>query len=209
MNRIVNAGLPRAGVACLIAVVAFLSCPEASAQGWLAGGSTGIARQYDYEVGGPIDTRDDTDTAFRVFGGYMFLPVLGVALSYVDLGMPEYDGSANGGFTDELDADGYDFSLIAGWAPGTQKRLSLFGTVGLFKWSQDVHYVDNSGTYDYSDDGTSFCYGAGAEVVFGTAAKWGAHFHYQFFSDVGDEDNSGHQYDRSFISLGVDYRFGR
>jgi hypothetical protein len=32
---------------------------------------------------------------------------------------------------------------------------------------------------------------------------------YPRFFDVGDENNSGHEYDRSMISVGVDYRFGR
>jgi len=89
-------------------------------------------------------------------------------------------------------------------------RPIVVATVGAFFWKQDVHYVDPSGTFDYNDSGTSLSYSAGAEFNFGGAgAKWGAHFDYQVFMDVGDENNSGHQYDRSFVSLGVDYRFGR
>jgi OOP family OmpA-OmpF porin len=182
----------------------------AAAQGWLVGGSAGVAKQYDYSVGGEIATHDDTDTAYRVFGGYMFSGNFGAAVSYVDLGTPKYDGPAFGGFTDQLSADGWDASFIAGWAPGQQKRFSLIATVGAFFWKQDVHYVDPSGTFDYNDSGTSLSYSAGAEFNFGGAgAKWGAHFDYQVFMDVGDENNSGHQYDRSFVSLGVDYRFGK
>jgi hypothetical protein len=44
-------------------------------------------------------------------------------------------------------------------------------------------------------------------VAIGAAAKWGVHLNYQMFTDVGDEDNSGHEYDRSFIALGFNYRF--
>jgi hypothetical protein len=42
----------------------------------------------------------------------------------------------------------------------------------------------------------------------GTSA-WGINFEYQLFKDVGDANNSGHEYDRDMISVGVDYRFGR
>jgi hypothetical protein len=195
------------GIAVVLA--ASFACSEASAQGWLAGASAGVATQYDYEVGGPIANSDETDTAFRAFGGYMFMPVLGVALSYVDLGDANYDGPAFGGFTDKLGADGFDLSLIAGWAPGSQKLFSLFGTVGIFRWQQDVHYQDPSGVYPYDDSGTSLSYGIGGEFALGEGGKYGVHIDYQIFTDVGDPDNSGHQYDRSFASVGFDYRFGR
>jgi hypothetical protein len=43
-------------------VAADLACLQASAQGWLAGASVGMAKQHDYEVGGPIDHRGRADT---------------------------------------------------------------------------------------------------------------------------------------------------
>ena len=190
-------------------IAAALFCQEASAQGWLAGASGGTTTQYDYSVGGPIAVSDDSDTGYRAFGGYLFMPVVGAVVSYVDLGTMKYDGPAFGGFTDSLDADAIDISVIAGWAPGSQDHLSFFGTVGMFHFNQDVHYVDDSGVYDYSDSGWSFSYGAGAEYTIGAEAKWGVHLNYQMFTGVGDEDNSGHEYDRSLIAVGFDYRFGK
>jgi OOP family OmpA-OmpF porin len=196
-------------VAGIVLAVSGSFTGAAAGPGWLVGGSAGVAKQYDYSVGGPIENTDDTDTAYRIFGGYMFSGNFGGALSYVDLGTPKYDGPAFGGFTDELPADGWDLSFIAGFCPGDQKRFSLFATVGAFFWNQDVHYVDPSGVYDYADSGTSLSYSAGAEFNFGEGAAWGVHFDYQVFTDVGDENNSGHQYDRSFASIGAHYRFGR
>jgi OOP family OmpA-OmpF porin len=192
-----------------VVVAALLFASTAAAQEWLVGGSFGPAQQYDYSVGGPIANSDDTDDAYRLFGGYQFGKYFAVITSYVDLGAPSYDGPAWGGFTDELSADGVDFSLVTGWAPGGQDRLNLFGTIGMFRWKQDVHYVDPSGVYDYEDSGTSFSYGVGSEIHIGSTGKLGVHFEYQFFKDVGDENNSGHEYDRSMISTGIDYRFGR
>lgn len=181
----------------------------AEAQSWMAGTSVGVAKQYSYEVGGPIDNRDETDTALRVFGGYQFHPNMAVVVSYVDLGAGNYDGPAFGGFTDKLTADGFDFSFVGGFAPGEQKRFRTFGTIGLFRWKQKVSYRDTSGFYPYDDSGTSLSFGLGCEVTIDEGGHWGVHFDYQRFKDVGDKNNSGHEYDRSMLSVGVQYRFGK
>jgi hypothetical protein len=205
----------RSTVGSIVAAAAFcaLACAplQATAQGWLTGGTVGTAKQHDYEVGGPVATRDESDAGVRIFGGYMISPMQGVVASYVDFGTDYYDGPAFGGFTDSLDADGIDISYLVGWAPGAQQRVSVFGTVGVFSWDQDVTFTDTTGTFEYADKGTSFSVGFGTEInmsASGTSA-WGINFEYQLFKDVGDANNSGHEYDRDMISVGVDYRFGR
>jgi len=187
--------------------LALLLTSCATPGGWLAGGACGPTQQHNYEVGGTISTFDDGDVGCRMFGGYLFTPIQGVVVSYVDLGEPKYDGPAFGGFTDKLSASGIDASYIIGFAPGQQERFTVFSTIGAFTWKQDVQYVDTSGTYNYNDDGTSLSYGIGSEISLGTGAKWGLHFEWQRFTDVGDNSNSGHEYDRDMISVGVDYRF--
>ena len=198
--------------AAALAVISFASVPlKAQAQSWIAGGTVGTAIQNDYEVGGPIATRDDSDAGLRVFGGYMISPMQAVIASYVDLGTAYYDGPAFGGFTDFLDADGIDISYVVGWAPGSQQRIAVFGTVGVFSWKQDVTYTDPTGTFVYGDDGSSFSVGFGTEINLSSdgTSQWGINVEYQLFKDVGDFNNSGHEYDRSMFSVGVDYRFGR
>jgi opacity protein-like surface antigen len=120
-----------------------------------------------------------------------------------------YAGPDFGGFTDHLDAEGFDISYIVGWAPGSQTRFAIFGTVGVFAWDQDVLYRDASGVYPFQDEGTSFSMGLGTE--FKLTDEFGIHLEYQLFKDVGDDGlgGSGHEYDRDVISLGVAYRFGR
>jgi hypothetical protein len=193
-----------------VAMICAATALEASAIDWLVGGAIGQAEQYDYSVGGPIDNEDDTDTAYRISGGARFHPNIGVTVSYLDLGEPSYDGPAFGGFTDELEATGWDFSVVAGLAPGQQTMFTVFGMVGLFVWEQDVHYVDPSGTYDYNEDGESLSYGGGlAFRPGGDGSPFAIHAAYQYFQDVGDEDNSGHEYDRSLFEFGVDYLIGK
>ncbi len=178
---------------------------SAFAEGWFAGGSVGQATQQEYSIGGPITTIEDSDTSARIFGGYMVSPIQGIVASYVDLGEPEYAGPAFGGFTDSLSADGFDISWIIGWAPGSQERVTVFGTLGVFAWDQEVDYTDGTGTFEYKDEGTSFSYGVGTSA--GSSA-WGIHLAYQLFKNVGDERNSGQEHDRDVLTVGARYRFG-
>jgi hypothetical protein len=183
-----------------------LWCASADAQSWVGGASVGSARQHDYEVGGPISHRDESATAYRIFGGYTFAKHYAAVLSYVDFGEPEYSGPAFGGFTDRLKASAIDMSLIAGFAPGEQKLVNVFGMVGLFRFSQDVHYVDPGEIYDGTDTGVRFSYGTGVQLNLGPV--WAMHVAFQRFPRVGDKNNSGHEYTRDLIDLGFDYRFG-
>jgi OmpA-OmpF porin, OOP family len=203
-----HASLLRYGFRMMAVVAGLVMAQGVAAQSWVVGASVGSAEQYDYSVGGTIDDSHETDTGFRVFGGYFFHPNFGGVLSFVDLGKPRYAGPAFGGFTDSLSADGVDLSMVAGWAPGAQSIARVFGTVGLFRWQQNVHYVDGSGTYDYHDKGMSVSFGGGVEFGFGKGGAWGMHIAYQLFKDVGENANSGHKYDRSLLDVGVEYRFG-
>lgn len=201
----------RAGTALALLMLGIASLPlQAHAQGWMAGGAIGVAKQQDYEVGGPISMRDDTDTASRISGGYLVTPTQGVIVSLIDFGTPQYAGPSFGGFTDSLDANGIDVSYFIGFTPGAQERVSLFGTVGVIRFNQDVTLTDATGTFKYKDDGTSFSLGLGTEINLGAdgAPAWSLGVQYQLFKDVGETINSGHEYDREMISVGVNYRFG-
>jgi hypothetical protein len=183
----------------------------ATAQGFVAGGGLGVANQQKYVVAGPVESYDDNDSAYRVFGAFMVSPNMGVVASYVDLGKTHYEGPESSFYSDDLEVSGIDMSYIINWAPGAQRRLSFFGTAGLFVWDQKVTYQDNSGSIDYSDDGSSFSLGLGANLNLGAegSGRWGIHVEYQLFKNVGDENNSGHEYDRDMITAGINYRFGR
>ena len=193
------------GRALFVGVVLLVAAGDASAQGWMAGAQVGQSKTYDYSVGGPIDDLDDSDTSWRVFLGYEFTRFFGGAVSYVDLGEMTAAGPAFGGFTDVLEATGWEVSAL-GMLP-VNERWGFYGNVGAFRWEQDVHYVDPTGVYDYDDSGTSPTVGVG--VNFDVLPKTlGVHVGYHRFFDVGDEDNSGHEYDRSMIAAGLSWSFG-
>lgn len=184
---------------------------DANAQGWFAGGAAGINQQQDYSVAGGFTRNDDSDAALRLIGGYMISPIQGVVASYVDLGTLTYEGPAFGGFRDTFDATGIDVSYIIGWAPGEQERVSIFGTVGVFDWDQDVRFNDTTGSFKFRDEGTSFSLGFGTEINLSAdgANPLGINVAYQLFKDVGDGSNSGVELDRDMVTVGITYRFGR
>lgn len=208
MNRSKSRHLIHAVCASLTLMAALPG--SAHAQGWIVGASVGAAKQHDYDIGAPIANPDDTDTAFRLFGGYQISPMQAVIASFVDLGKARYSGPSLGGFSDSLDADGIDVSYVVGWTPGEQNRVAVFGTVGVLSWDQDVSLTDAAIDFQAHDEGTSFSFGFGAEVNLSAdgSSPWGVHFDYQIFKDVGSEDNSGQELDRDSISVGVSYRFG-
>jgi hypothetical protein len=196
-----------------IAVIALAASPLcASAQGWFAGGTVGQAQQDDYSIGGPISVRDDTDTAYRVFGGFMISDIQGVIASYVDLGTAYYSGPAFGGFTDRLSAEGFDMSYYIGWPPGDQDRVRIFGTLGVFAFDQDLVFTElgTSTSYRDKDDGAGLSLGLGVEINLDAAGEnpWSIVAQWQLFKDVGDVNFSGHEHDRQMLSVGVRYRLG-
>jgi len=201
----------RTAGALLLASALSLGAPlRAEAQVWIAGASGGLAKQNDYDIGVPIENADDSDAAFRIFGGYQVSSMQAVIASYVDLGAAQYSGPALGGFADSLEADGIDVSYVVGWAPGDQNRFSLFGTVGVLSWDQDVSLTDSTIDFEASDDGTSLSLGFGVEVNMKAdgSSPWGVHFNYQLFKDVGTVESSGQELDREIAAVGVSYRFG-
>lgn len=125
------------------------------------------------------DILNETDSGFKLFGGYTLSPNLGVELAFVDLG--EFSSG-------NLEQDGLSVHLL-GYLPVSQS-FDLFGKVGFFNWE-----VRASGL---TDTGTDISYGFGGEVrvsnQLAIRAEW------ETYDDVsgGDVD---------LFSLGLSLRF--
>jgi len=196
--------------AVAIALAGISATASAQSPGWIAGAAFGQASLQDYDIGGEVTTSDDSDDSMRIFGGYMISPMQGVVVSWIDLGMARFEGTTPGGsFFNFLDAEGYDISYVVGWAPGSQTRVSVFGSVGVFAWDQDALYIDTTLAPPFQDEGTSFSMGLGTKIRL--TEEIGIHLEYQLFKDVGDDGlgGSGQQFDRDVVSLGVVVGFGK
>ena len=178
----------------------------AAAEGpWIGGATIGQAAIQDYELEAESDTRlDDTDAGWRVFLGYKFNESFGVGVSYLDLGTLEAAGTAFGGFTDEIEA-----TALEAWVMGIlpiNEQFSLFGTLGVFSWDQEVIYSDSFEDFRGDVDGSGFAFGVGA--TYWLNEDFGVHATWHRYPDVGDRNITGHENDRDLYGIGVVFTFG-
>ncbi len=173
-----------------VALAALFFVPEAHA-GFLVGASVGQAGADIQEANADFN---EQDAGFSARIGYRFMKFVGVEASYVDFGNPQ--GEVAAGLDLESEASGYSLFAV-GTIPIT--RLELFGKVGYFDWDLDGEL--SNGT-KFSDDGSSFSYGAGFGVH--VLGPFYVRAEYEVFQiKVTDTDES----ELSMFTLGADWRF--
>ena len=162
----------------------------------------GAAAQADFTPGfyagaslgeGSIDVSgvDDSDTALKVFGGYMFSEHFGVEAAYIDGGSI---GERTAFEHISVDTSVLNASAIGRYA--LNEAFALFGKAGLARYEVDgVMRVDNESfrfTVPVLESGTEFSFGFGGEYNFG---QFGLRAEYEVIEDF------------SFLSFGGMYRF--
>jgi OOP family OmpA-OmpF porin len=183
-------------LASVIALSGF--APQAAAQSFV-GGSLGQS-DIDSDITAGLITSgsvDGKDTAWKLFGGYMFNRHFGIEGAYVDLGEVSYSGTffgapVTGG---KVEVNGFNIAALGSY-PLTDE-FSIFGKIGLFLW--DVKASDTTGGAPFSDkaDGTDISFGLGVGYNFsrnlGVRAEWE-----RFELDDTDAD---------LLSIGIVWRF--
>ncbi|MEJ2603943.1 MAG: outer membrane beta-barrel protein [Gammaproteobacteria bacterium] len=130
--------------------------------GWYVGGSVGrAALELDVGDQSGVFAFDESDTAWKIFGGYVLdLPLidLGVEGGYVDFGTPSASISA---VDVEFDPTGWNLWGVAGFDLGP---VGVFGKIGYVAW--DVEGETSGAVREsFSDDGTDIAYGVGAKFM--------------------------------------------
>jgi len=139
-----------------------LSVSAAHAGGIYIGGGVGAATIKD-SPSNPSGTQfNESDAAYKVFGGYRFdwLPIVSLSgeVGYRDLGNPS-NGAA------EYKVDGFDYAALAGLGLGP---VELFARVGGMQYNLDKT-VNGTKT---SFDGSAPVYGVGARFsLFGIGVR--------------------------------------
>lgn len=160
---------------------------------------------------------DDTDTAWKIQGGYRFNTNLAIEGGYAKLGEMRYGATitapAASAGTVKLDMDGWNLDLV-GRLPFSDS-FTGFAKIGAFAHNLDYRCSIISGPYSCgtasrSASGTSLHYGAGLEYAF--AGNWFARAEYEVFVDVGDSMSATGatgttQEDVRLGSVGIGYRF--
>ncbi len=189
----------------LVAAALALSATQASAQGGFLGGSIGQSDIDDEITTGLINGNqsvDGKDTAWKIFGGYMFNRHFGLEAAYVDLGELSYSGTFTDAFGTapvtggKVEVFGFNISAI-GALPVTE-RFSVFGKLGLFFWEAEASDITGGQPFFAQDDGADLSFGVGLGFNFtrnlGVRAEW------ELFDNISDAD-------ASLISVGLFWRF--
>lgn len=111
----------------------------------------------------------ESDTGFKITGGYKYTERLAIEGSYVSLGEFAANNdtlseiSSMTGFSvtsSSVEISGFEFSIV-GLMP-VNERFSFFGRVGVFMWDADVNVsISGYGSGSESDDGADFIFGLG------------------------------------------------
>lgn len=138
---------------------------------------------------------DDSDTGFKVFGGYNFNQNFAVEVSYFDL------GEASGSFDDFLGPVTFDvgvsgFSASAVGVLPLSDMFSLFGKLGYASYDIDAHASIGGESGSGSESESDMVYGVGAALGFG---QFGVRLEYEAINVDGGDAN--------MISLSGLFRF--
>jgi OmpA-OmpF porin, OOP family len=183
-------------VAVLLAASA-LSIPAYAADtGWYVVGSIGQTKFNDVNSIAPPINFDDSDTGFKLGGGYMFNKFVGVEGAYVDLGKATVKGPA--GFSGDFKASG--ISVVALGVYPINPQWSVHGRLGFI--DATVKIEGPGGSTSSTDVKTTF----GVGGAFHLNKEWSVHLDYDIYSSLGDNSKTGES-DVNMISLGVMYKF--
>jgi OmpA-OmpF porin, OOP family len=184
------------GIAVLLAASALSIPAHAADTGWYLFGDVGQTKVKDIDTTGiPNPSVDDTDTGFRVGGGYMFHKNFGAEIAYVDLGKATV---TSGGQTVEAKASGEVVSLVGVLPIGEQ--FSLFARLGFINGT--VKLSGPGGSVDSTDVKTTYGVGAG----FNFTRQLGVRLNWDKFAKLGDSNTTGES-DVDMISVGVVFKF--
>jgi len=145
---------------------------------------------------------DDSDTGWKIFGGYQVTKHFGIEVSYLDFGRLTASGTLTDAPSLSVTGQGEVSGFGASWVATlpVSERFGLFGRVGLFRWDSKirgtVRIPSAPGSdvlpdgllllVEVDDDGTDPTYGVGARVK--VTEHLDIRVEWEQFSDVDEED---------------------
>ncbi|MGE0624376.1 MAG: outer membrane beta-barrel protein [Pseudomonadales bacterium] len=150
-----------APIGLMIGALLYTSAAMAKDDGFYIGASVGAASfqekvDIDFE---DIDDFDESDFAFKIFGGYQFNGLFALEGGYVDFGKPSNSDI-------EVDAYGLDAFAVVGIPLGPIRGFAKGG--GIY-WDAEATLFDE---FEADDDGFDFAAGVGLELeLFGLGVR--------------------------------------
>lgn len=190
----------RSGVMILALAAGASVAVPAAAQGmqqFYVGGTIGQTTASDGCSGiiVPGITCNDSDTAWRILGGYRINPNVSVELGYQDLGKVRATGF---GVDGEVTANVWE--LVAVGTLPLRNRFSVYGKLGGYRGDTDLS--SNAG-FSGSDTNTDFTFGVGGQYDFSPQVAFRAE--YQSYQNVGGGTVGESDFD--VISVGALFNF--
>jgi OmpA-OmpF porin, OOP family len=179
----------RRTLASLTIAWALPASAAAQEAGFYLGAALGQARLTDWCNSAPgvtITSCEDTDTGWKLFGGYRFNRYLAIEATYVDWG--KVTGTANG-----ISAAAEQTSMGAGVVGSfpINPQFSLFGKAGFLTTEQEISRPGAS----FTRDDTEFHYGLGVKYSF--TPNWAARAEWERTDKLKVE----------MLSIGAEFRF--
>jgi OOP family OmpA-OmpF porin len=94
----------------------------------------------------------ESDTSFKLFGGWMLNPFVGADIEYIDGGTV---GEGDFG----IDSTGINLSIKGNWP--VSEQFDLFAKVGYYFWDADIDVTGDSGQ-EFNESGSDVSWGIGA-----------------------------------------------
>ncbi len=189
-------------VSLFLASLAIAATAQAGDEGLYVGGSVGQSTFKDSaRVSDGFNTQkisfDESDTSYRLFGGYMLLPFLGVETGYTNFGTPNktYKNTAVGTVNANIDVDGWDAFVVGNLPLGP---IDVFAKAGVLWVNTDSKIRFGGSTAGSGSDSDQVgAYGVGAAFGFGNLKVRTEYTTY----DVSNID------DLYMLSAGLTYQF--
>jgi len=179
---------------------------KAQAAEWYGGASVGQSKAKDIVCDLDITcSSDDTDTGWKIYGGYQFNPNGAIEFGYVDLGKATFSGTDSflGVTSASFETSGLTAALVGTMPVG--QNVGLMGKLGLFHWNLDVNASSSVfGSGSESASGTDLTFGLG--LKFDLSKATGVRMEWERFKDVGDKNTTG-QSDVDLFSVGFVFKF--
>ncbi len=189
---------------------------------WYVGASGGATKVKDAPSSSEFDADlaalgltarssvDDTDTGWKLFGGYNFSPNFAVEGSYADLGELSIKSRVTSPVAATVntswEAKTWTLSVVGILPLGY--NFDVFGKVGMHYWDADLSATATSGASAASasddDNGTDLMYGIGADYNF--TNNFALRVEWELYQNIGDDNSTGES-DVDLWSAGVQYSF--
>lgn len=163
------------------------------------GASAGVATTDSCIVG----SCDDSDTAWKIYGGLEVNEFISMEVGYVDLGEVEYSAPATG----TRGTHGMILQLVGTYAFTPQFTLIGRGGLNILNTEVDgaiANVMDATATTNTGDTDVSWSVGLGAQYNFTPSV--GLRVEWERFFEVGDPDST-READIDMVTAGIVFKF--